>query len=135
MTKNLCDKVSKIKNLRWQFRRIFCWLRRGVLPFFCRQCFLGDICKTKWTLFIILRAASNLHPFFIHLFFKFLHENKVYRKNGVHHDKANGKSFETVISIFFFLKLCHRHFSPQIMLKIMILSKSWYNFLFFRDTL
>ena len=47
------------------------------------------------------------------LFCKFLHENKVYRKNGVHHDEANGKSFETVISIFLFVKLCHRDFSSQ----------------------
>ena len=37
----------------------------------------------------------------------------VYRKNGVHHDDANGKSFETVISIFLFVKLCHRDFSSQ----------------------
>ena len=34
-------------------------------------------------------------------------------KNGVHLDEANGKSFETVISIFLFLKLCHRDFSSQ----------------------
>ena len=34
-------------------------------------------------------------------------------KNEVHHDEANGKSFETVISIFIFLKLCHRDFSLQ----------------------
>ena len=47
------------------------------------------------------------------LFCKFLQENMVYRKNGVHHDEANGKSFETVISIFLFLKLCHRDFSSQ----------------------
>ena len=47
MTKNLCDKVSQIKKLRWQFRRIFRWLRRGVLHFFCRPCFHGEICKTN----------------------------------------------------------------------------------------
>ena len=29
MVKNLCDKVSKIKNLSWQFCWIFCWLLRG----------------------------------------------------------------------------------------------------------
>ena len=33
-------------------------------------------------------------------------------KNGGHHDEASGKSYETVISDFF-LKLCHRDFSPQ----------------------
>ena len=47
------------------------------------------------------------------LFCKFLHENWADRKNGVHHDKANGKSFETVISDFWILKLCHRDISPQ----------------------
>ena len=47
------------------------------------------------------------------LFCKFLLENMVYRKNGVHHDEANGKSFETLILIFLFLKLCHRDFLSQ----------------------
>ena len=47
------------------------------------------------------------------LFCKFLQENMVYRKNGEHHDEANEKSFETVISNFLFLKLCHRDFSSQ----------------------
>ena len=47
------------------------------------------------------------------LFCKFLHENWADRKNGVHHDKANGKSFETIISDFWILKLNHRDFSPQ----------------------
>ena len=47
MAKNLCDKVSKIKNLRWQFWRIFRWLPRAVLHFFCRPCFHGEICKTN----------------------------------------------------------------------------------------
>ena len=37
----------KNKNLIWQFRRIFRWLRRGVLHFFCRPCFHGEICKTN----------------------------------------------------------------------------------------
>ena len=31
--KNLVDKISKIKNLRWKFRTIFCWLCRGVFNF------------------------------------------------------------------------------------------------------
>ena len=47
------------------------------------------------------------------MFCKFLQENMVYRKNGVYHDEANGKSFETVISIFLFVKLFHRDFSSQ----------------------
>ena len=35
------------------------------------------------------------------------------KKNGVHHDGANGKYFETVISDFLILKLCHRDFLGQ----------------------
>ena len=46
-SKNLCDKSSKIKNLRWQFSCIFRCLRRGVLRFFCRRCYYGDICQSK----------------------------------------------------------------------------------------
>ena len=72
MAKNLCDKVSKIKKMRLQFRRIFRWLCRGILHFFCRPCFLGEICKTKWTDFIILRVASILHPSSIEKWTNFL---------------------------------------------------------------
>ena len=51
LAKNLCEKLSKIKNLRWQFKSIFRWLCHGVFNFFCRSSFHGEICKTKWTLF------------------------------------------------------------------------------------
>ena len=47
MTKNLCDKVSKIKILNWQFCCIFHWLRCGILHLFCRCCFHVEICDTK----------------------------------------------------------------------------------------
>ena len=47
------------------------------------------------------------------LFCRFHHENSIPRKNEVHHKKANGKSNKTVDSDFWFLKLCHRDFSPQ----------------------
>ena len=46
-SKNLCDKSLKIKNLRWQFSCIFRWLRRGILRFFCRCRYHGDICRSK----------------------------------------------------------------------------------------
>ena len=46
-SKNLCDKSLKIKNLRWQFSCIFHWLRRGILRFFCRCRYHGDICRSK----------------------------------------------------------------------------------------
>ena len=47
------------------------------------------------------------------LFCRFHHENSIPRKNGVHHEKANGKSNKTVDSDFSFSKFCHRDFSPQ----------------------
>ena len=46
-SKILCDENSKIKNLRWQLSCIFRRLRRGVLRFFSRRCFHGDICRSK----------------------------------------------------------------------------------------
>ena len=47
------------------------------------------------------------------LFCRFHHENSIPWKNGVHHEKANGKSNKTVDSDFWFSKLCHKDFSPQ----------------------
>ena len=57
--KNLCDKVSKIKNLSRQFCCIFHWLSRGVLHFFWGYCFHGEICKTKWPLFDFLEKTEK----------------------------------------------------------------------------
>ena len=79
-------------------------------PFFLQTMFSWRNLQSKMDTFY--HFESSIH-FASILFCKFLHENKVYRKNGVHHDEASGKSFETVISDFIFLKLCHRDFSPQ----------------------
>ena len=57
--KNLCDKVSKIKNLRWQFCGIFRRLCHGLLCFFCRRCFHGEICKIKWPLLELISAVIS----------------------------------------------------------------------------
>ena len=46
MSKNLCDKVSKIEKLRWLLRRNFRRLYPSVLHFFCGHCFHGKFCKT-----------------------------------------------------------------------------------------
>ena len=59
VVKNLCDKVSKIKNLSRQFCCIFHWLSRGVLHFFWGYCFHGEICKTKWPLFDFLEKTEK----------------------------------------------------------------------------
>ena len=45
--KNLCDKVSKMKNLRWLFSSFFRADRRGVLRFFGRRNFHQENCETK----------------------------------------------------------------------------------------
>ena len=45
--KNLCDKVSKIKNLRWLSCSFFRAVRRGILRFFGRRIFHGENRKTK----------------------------------------------------------------------------------------
>ena len=54
VVENLCDKVSKIKNLSWQFRWIFRRLCHGVLHFFCRHFFYGEIYRSNWPLFDFL---------------------------------------------------------------------------------
>ena len=45
--KNLCDKVSKIKNLRWLSSSFFRAVRRDILRFFGRCIFHGENCETK----------------------------------------------------------------------------------------
>ena len=55
---NLCDEVLIIKNLRWQFCGIFCWLRHGLLYFFCPRCFHGEICNIKWPLSELISAVN-----------------------------------------------------------------------------
>ena len=45
--KNLCDKISKIKNLRWLSSSFFRAVRRGILRFFGRCIVHGENCKTK----------------------------------------------------------------------------------------
>ena len=47
------------------------------------------------------------------LYRKFLHENSIYRTNGVYHNVANRKCNKTVNSEFWFLKLCHRDFFTE----------------------
>ena len=106
---NLCDKVSKIKNLRGQFRRIFRWLRRGVLYFFCRPCFLWEICKTKWTLFILFRVASILHRFVLQISLW----NQGLQKKWTTPRQSQRKILRNCHLNFLFLKLCHRDFLSQ----------------------
>ena len=68
-SKNLCDKVLKIKNLNWQFCSIFCWLRREIHHFFCRCCLHGEICNTKSPILTFFKKSkkrwlceANYHP-------------------------------------------------------------------------
>ena len=59
--KNLCDKVSKFKNLRWPFFSFFHALCRGVLCFFCRSIFHGENCEIKLA---VLTEKSSFFYFF-----------------------------------------------------------------------
>ena len=45
--KNLCDKVSRMKNLRLLSSSFFRALRRGVLHFLCGRIFHGENRETK----------------------------------------------------------------------------------------
>ena len=60
-SKNLCDKISKIKNLRLQFSCIFRRDRRGILCFFCRWSFHGEICDTKLPFFYFQKKKPILN--------------------------------------------------------------------------
>ena len=57
--KNLCDKVSKIKNWRCTFYSFFHALRRGVLCFFCWCIFHGENCKTKLPVLTFLKKLEK----------------------------------------------------------------------------
>ena len=82
------------------------------------ESFLGlEICRSIVAFFIFPPKIVKV----LILFHKFLHENGIQRKKGAHHEKADGKSFETVNSYFRVPKLCHRDFSPEICIKSKIL--------------
>ena len=57
--KNLCDKVSKIKNLRWLSCSFFRAVRRGILRFFGRRIFHGENRKTKSPILSFLKKAKK----------------------------------------------------------------------------
>ena len=132
MAKNLCDKVSKIKNLRWQFRSIFRLFCRGVFNFFCRPCFHGEICKTKWRLFILLRVASILHPFVLQI----SSWKQCLQKKWSTPQRSQPKILQNShLRFFIFETLWQRFLRHKLMLKIIISSienctncfiKSWF---------
>ena len=57
--KNLCDESSKIKNLRWQISWIFRCRRYGIIRFFCRCCFHGEICRSKLPVLEIFKKTQK----------------------------------------------------------------------------
>ena len=57
--KNLCDKVSKMKNLRWLFSSFFRADRRGVLCFFGRRIFHRENCETKSPVLTFLKKREK----------------------------------------------------------------------------
>ena len=80
--KNLCDKVSKMKNLRWLFSSFFRADRRGVLCFFGRRIFHRENCETKSPVLTFLKKREK--------------QRKVRRKTRV----KNRKIFFSVSTIF-----------------------------------
>ena len=57
--KNLCDKVSRMKNLRLLSCLFFRADRRGVLRFFCRRIFHRENRKTKSPVLTFLKKREN----------------------------------------------------------------------------
>ena len=57
--KNLCDKVSGMKNLRLLSSSFFRALRRGVLGFFGRRIFHGENRETKSPVFAFFKKAEK----------------------------------------------------------------------------
>ena len=57
--KNLCDKVSKMKNLRLLLSCIFRADRRGVLFFFGRRIFHGENRETKSSVFTFFEKSQK----------------------------------------------------------------------------
>ena len=57
--KNLCDKVSRMKNLRLLSSSFFRALRRGVLRFFCQRIFHGENRETKSPVLTFLKKAEK----------------------------------------------------------------------------
>ena len=57
--KNLCDKVSKMKNLRLLLSCIFRADRRGVLRFFGRRIFHGENRETKSSVFTFFEKSQK----------------------------------------------------------------------------
>ena len=100
----------KSKRYEMKVSKDFLLASSGCTPFFLQTMFFWRNLQNKMDTFYYIESSIHFASI---LFCKFLHENKVYRKNGVHHNEASGKSFETVISDFIFLKHCHRDFSPQ----------------------
>ena len=58
--KNLCDKVSRMKNLRLLSSFFFCARRRGVLSFFGRRIFHGENRETKSPILSFFQKNENL---------------------------------------------------------------------------
>ena len=57
--KNLCEKVSKIKNWTCTFYSFFRALCRGVLCFFCWCIFHGENCEKKSPFFSFFQKSQN----------------------------------------------------------------------------
>ena len=120
---------SKIKNLRWQFWRIFRWLRRGVLHFFC---FHGEICKTKWMQNGCYSQYNQKCPF---CFANFSMKTRSTEKMKYTTTKPTENPSKLSSQIFNFWNFVTEIFCHKVMLKLIIppienctdfLIKSWF---------
>ena len=107
VAKNLCDRVSNIKNLRWQFGSIFRWLCRGVFNFFCQPCFHEE-----------MDTFEDMPSF---SFVNFSLKTRLTEKVKYTTTKPTKNTSELTYHIFDFLKLCHKDFLPKSYIKFRIL--------------
>ena len=56
--KNLCDKISKMKNLRLLSSSFFRALRRGILLFFGGRIFHWENRETKWSVLSFFKKTK-----------------------------------------------------------------------------
>ena len=127
----LCDEKSlwqsfKNKKMRWQFRRIFRWLRRGVLNFFCRPCFHGESCKTNGCkMDATLKMIKSVH-FVLQISPR---KHSLQEKWSIPQRIRRKILRKCHLNFFYFWNFVTEIFRHKVMIKIMNLSKSWYNFL------
>ena len=111
--------------MRWQFRRIFRWLRRGVLHFLSRPWFHGEIYKTKrCNMDATLKRIKS-----VHFVLQISPWKQGLQKKWSTPRQSQRKILRNCHLRFYIFETLSQIFRHKLMLIITILSKSWYNFL------